>query len=102
AVAAQQLIVAFAVVLLVARVAKEKLCVVVEIEIRANEPAVLSETCIGQTRAEDIRRDTEKTGDGGVVIETVRRPERADTPRVQVEQKAVLARAVSQQRIAAG
>ena len=54
AVAAEQLIVTLAVVLLVARVAEEKLCVVVDVEVGADQTAVLRESGVGKSRAEHV------------------------------------------------
>ena len=84
--AAKHLIVAFAVVLVVARVTDEKLRVDVQIETGARQRAVLRESRAGQTPAEDVGRQTEKTRHRGVIIQSVCRFERADAASGHIEQ----------------
>ena len=101
AIAAQQLVVAFAVVLLASRVAEKELCLVVEIEVAAQEAAVLRESGVGQSRAEDVGWKTKVTRDCSVVIESVGWSQCAYAAAVDVDKEALVAPPVTQQQVAA-
>jgi hypothetical protein len=87
--APQELVITFACVLLVARVAEQELGLIIEIVIRANQPAVLSEGSVGQTITKQIqvRGDSQKPRQGRVMIQTVSRTQLVDPPAVGIQQK---------------
>jgi hypothetical protein len=80
---------------MVARIAEEKLRVLVEVEVGARKCAVLREARVGKTSAKDVGWKSQKACDCRVVIETIGGPQRADAPAVHVEQKPVFGGAVS-------